>query len=175
MALKRPVLLQNASGNPGGQPHGPTTGCLADGRGRTPEDRQIRLLISAVRHPITECASSSRCQISQDGGTDEREQSPPAGPSGPPDAKALVAPDETDCSHRKGPMPRRRASKKDTRSDLGPPSSEAGGARRDRTDDLVLAKHALSQLSYGPVRPQITEDRQQKQMAYAICRPSSVV
>ena len=28
-----------------------------------------------------------------------------------------------------------------------PPS---GGARRDRTDDLVLAKHALSQLSYGP-------------------------
>jgi hypothetical protein len=27
-----------------------------------------------------------------------------------------------------------------------------GGARRDRTDDLMLAKHALSQLSYGPVR-----------------------
>ncbi len=25
-----------------------------------------------------------------------------------------------------------------------------GGARRDRTDDLMLAKHALSQLSYGP-------------------------
>ena len=28
----------------------------------------------------------------------------------------------------------------------------AGGARRDRTDDLLLAKQALSQLSYGPVR-----------------------
>jgi hypothetical protein len=28
----------------------------------------------------------------------------------------------------------------------------AGGARRDRTDDLMLAKHALSQLSYGPTR-----------------------
>ena len=28
--------------------------------------------------------------------------------------------------------------------------AKAGGARRDRTDDLVLAKHALSQLSYGP-------------------------
>jgi hypothetical protein len=28
-----------------------------------------------------------------------------------------------------------------------------GGARRDRTDDLLLAKQALSQLSYGPVRP----------------------
>jgi hypothetical protein len=28
--------------------------------------------------------------------------------------------------------------------------SDDGGARRDRTDDLMLAKHALSQLSYGP-------------------------
>ena len=27
---------------------------------------------------------------------------------------------------------------------------ESGGARRDRTDDLLLAKQALSQLSYGP-------------------------
>ena len=27
-----------------------------------------------------------------------------------------------------------------------------GGARRDRTDDLMLAKHALSQLSYGPFK-----------------------
>jgi|tagenome__1003787_1003787.scaffolds.fasta_scaffold20286751_1 hypothetical protein len=30
----------------------------------------------------------------------------------------------------------------------------AGGARRDRTDDLLLAKQALSQLSYGPFRGQ---------------------
>src|SRR5437764_15125798 len=29
--------------------------------------------------------------------------------------------------------------------------AQSGGARRDRTDDLMLAKHALSQLSYGPV------------------------
>jgi hypothetical protein len=29
-------------------------------------------------------------------------------------------------------------------------SKPAGGARRDRTDDLLLAKQALSQLSYGP-------------------------
>ena len=28
---------------------------------------------------------------------------------------------------------------------------EIGGARRDRTDDLMLAKHALYQLSYGPI------------------------
>jgi hypothetical protein len=27
----------------------------------------------------------------------------------------------------------------------------SGGARRDRTDDLKLAKLALSQLSYGPI------------------------
>ena len=31
-------------------------------------------------------------------------------------------------------------------------SAKAGGARRNRTDDLMLAKHALSQLSYGPFR-----------------------
>ena len=30
------------------------------------------------------------------------------------------------------------------------PKAPAGGARRDRTDDLLLAKQALSQLSYGP-------------------------
>jgi hypothetical protein len=28
---------------------------------------------------------------------------------------------------------------------------DAGGANRDRTDDLLLAKQALSQLSYGPI------------------------
>ena len=31
-----------------------------------------------------------------------------------------------------------------------PAPHEFGGARRDRTDDLLLAKQALSQLSYGP-------------------------
>jgi hypothetical protein len=29
-------------------------------------------------------------------------------------------------------------------------AAKVGGARRDRTDDLLLAKQALSQLSYGP-------------------------
>jgi hypothetical protein len=33
---------------------------------------------------------------------------------------------------------------------MGKARSDHGGARRDRTDDLMLAKHALSQLSYGP-------------------------
>jgi hypothetical protein len=30
------------------------------------------------------------------------------------------------------------------------PGEGSGGAGRDRTDDLMLAKHALSQLSYSP-------------------------
>ena len=37
-------------------------------------------------------------------------------------------------------------------------SRKDGGARRDRTDDILLAKQALSQLSYGP----ITETNQTK-------------
>ena len=30
-------------------------------------------------------------------------------------------------------------------------ANESGGADRDRTGDLMLAKHALSQLSYSPM------------------------
>jgi hypothetical protein len=30
------------------------------------------------------------------------------------------------------------------------PLGKVGGAGRDRTDDILLAKQALSQLSYGP-------------------------
>ena len=45
-------------------------------------------------------------------------------------------------------------------------SEKSGGARRDRTDDLLLAKQALSQLSYGPIRfaggTFIRDDRQRK-------------
>jgi hypothetical protein len=38
----------------------------------------------------------------------------------------------------------------------GSPPGPAGGAERVRTDDLLLAKQALSQLSYSPARPQPT-------------------
>ena len=56
--------------------------------------------------------------------------------------------------------PLARAGKRKCANDSGAEStgaSEAGGARRDRTDDLMLAKHALSQLSYGPIgrRPKV--------------------
>jgi hypothetical protein len=37
------------------------------------------------------------------------------------------------------------------RTEGGTQRTERGGAERDRTDDLMLAKHALSQLSYSPV------------------------
>ena len=33
--------------------------------------------------------------------------------------------------------------------------AKAGGARRDRTADLVIANDALSQLSYGPLRDRL--------------------
>ena len=73
------------------------------------------------------------------------------------------ADDAGDCAHA------RDFSRPDARSDLlftmseNPHAASAtrekscfwtrnptGGARRDRTDDLLLAKQALSQLSYGP-------------------------
>jgi hypothetical protein len=34
--------------------------------------------------------------------------------------------------------------------DAAPPCHNPGGGERDRTDDLLLAKQALSQLSYTP-------------------------
>jgi hypothetical protein len=43
------------------------------------------------------------------------------------------------------------------------PMIPSGGARRDRTDDLLLAKQALSQLSYGPSREQVSGVRYQGQ------------
>ncbi len=45
-------------------------------------------------------------------------------------------------------------------------SVPAGGARRDRTDDLLLAKQALSQLSYGPSREQGSEVSNQRASAF---------
>ena len=37
------------------------------------------------------------------------------------------------------------------------PLKRLGGARRDRTDDLLLAKQALSQLSYGPAPRHVSD------------------
>ena len=43
-------------------------------------------------------------------------------------------------------------SKRDNQSTDRSPIQKNGGAGRDRTDDLKLAKLPLSQLSYGPIR-----------------------
>jgi hypothetical protein len=44
------------------------------------------------------------------------------------------------------------------------PMIPTGGARRDRTDDLLLAKQALSQLSYGPSGDQQSEISNQRKL-----------
>ena len=44
------------------------------------------------------------------------------------------------------------------------PAAQVGGARRDRTDDLLLAKQALSQLSYGPFRDQVSVISKSRQL-----------
>ena len=43
------------------------------------------------------------------------------------------------------------------KSSISRTSIPAGGARRDRTDDLLLAKQALSQLSYGPCQGSVDQ------------------
>lgn len=44
----------------------------------------------------------------------------------------------------------KRRSLRDRASGDDPADRASGGAGRDRTDDILLAKQALSQLSYGP-------------------------
>ena len=54
----------------------------------------------------------------------------------------------------------------DREGDCPPSLKKAGGARRDRTDDLMLAKHALYQLSYGPAGAPV-ERRRSKPCGFA--------
>ena len=46
---------------------------------------------------------------------------------------------------------------------------KAGGANRDRTDDLLLAKQALSQLSYGPIDWWVWEESNFRPHPYQGC------
>src|SRR5690606_10785313 len=50
------------------------------------------------------------------------------------------------------PSTRRAAKPSSSHETMHPAARAAGGADRDRTGDLKLAKLALSQLSYGPIR-----------------------
>src|SRR3984957_17399140 len=54
----------------------------------------------------------------------------------------------------------RRANSFFSTNEIAEPS---GGARRDRTDDLLLAKQALSQLSYGPMPAEVLASRRRTQ------------
>ena len=49
------------------------------------------------------------------------------------------------------------------------PRRKAGGANRDRTDDLLLAKQALSQLSYGPNKWWVWEESNFRPHPYQGC------
>ena len=83
--------------------------------------RPRRQSLRTLRHDrLSERSSSSRCQIS----------------------RIRIEPRQSLASK----------AQRRTRNDFSLRTSKipAGGARRDRTDDLLLAKQALSQLSYGP-------------------------
>ena len=93
--------------------------------------------------------TSSRCQISSD--SDLRHVSapdqiaPPAKPGGLKVSAIVIS------RTSRAKQLSKSSSRKQVRLRQVIPT---GGARRDRTDDLLLAKQALSQLSYGPFREQ---------------------
>jgi hypothetical protein len=89
--------------------------------------------------PSTECVSSSQCQISKDSPLHARRVSRQR----PQNAKRARERNRSKSHRKDGPPRAPRLSHVQSKT--------FGGARRDRTDDLMLAKHALSQLSYGPV------------------------
>jgi hypothetical protein len=105
--------------------------------------RTVRLTPRPIRSS-TECASSSQCQRSRTEETAEEGILVAGHPAFV--TLSACALNETDkiTSERIGTL-----NLLDTSST--PRGPDFGGARRDRTDDLMLAKHALSQLSYGPV------------------------
>jgi hypothetical protein len=113
-----------------------------DGKQKTERYDPLRRCLKSPIIRQTGCASSSRCQFFQRLVVRQIAQSTLSleDLSFTPSHTALAQNHDlqTDIFHRKAaywqPSPR----------------LEPGGARRDRTDDLMLAKHALSQLSYGP-------------------------
>ena len=66
---------------------------------------------------------------------------------GGPRARSGVSSPASPCGLRRGSLRHDRLAE--------PKQAKAGGARRDRTADLVIANDALSQLSYGPLRDRL--------------------
>ena len=114
-----------------------------------------RLAIHLNSGLSTECVSSSRCQKAEceRTRTNDRRSLLPLPADAPRDAQGETLSYRTSSKGANGQW--RVANGAATRrySPFATPYSPdpTGGARRDRTDDLMLAKHALSQLSYGPV------------------------
>ena len=143
---KRPVLLQT---HPGALRSSGAHDWCSEARKRRTEDRKqvIRLnrFPSSVVRSLdpTGCVSSSRCQIDGRRRTENRERI-----TAPLIALAFPTPGAQESARRNLLSFRYRT----WVFSLGfSPSSSPhpppiGGARRDRTDDLMLAKHALSQL-----------------------------
>ena len=124
-------------------------------------------LSSDFRHPASDNRMRFLFTMSDIGGrkTDDGEQTRPRRPSGlrqrRPERVITRAKAKLIKLHRKDGSSPRGANPEDVAhppSVVRSPSSENGGARRDRTDDLMLAKHALSQLSYGPVGGRRSQD-----------------
>ena len=124
-------------------------------------------MLTAERNPAPPCAPTDKTILLRihpmPARCTPRRQARPA-PKGA--ARSHPQPDECPL-HMSNNAPRPKepgsqdATPANSRPDAQIPSSNStphphanGGARRDRTDDLMLAKHALSQLSYGPDAPQ---------------------
>src|SRR3954463_6321493 len=89
--------------------------------------------------------NANGAQRIEDGACRTRPSTP--GGRGPPQASDMFP--LYDVKHP--PTASAAANSKSGHRPPGEPGWAPGGARRDRTDDLMLAKHALSQLSYGPI------------------------
>ena len=154
--FEKTSFASNASGDLSGQAYRPTTGCLTEGRRQ--KDREQIDPFSDFRRPTSGNRMRFLFTMSDIGGrrTDDRGQSLWSA------APAFLTPRR---AQRRAPKAKlicigtRARARTYPSSAVRPLSSEDGGARRDRTDDLMLAKHALSQLSYGPVRKQRTDSR----------------
>ena len=124
----------------------PTTLTDPDATPRTPPEGQV------------ECGLSSRCHISPTPPLTTRSLN--LGDAGRSETlhlqrtiRSLGASAHGASTHCQHSLPALTASPHDRGAPLIQPPApipKDGGARRDRTDDLMLAKHALSQLSYGP-------------------------
>ncbi len=129
---KRPVLLQTHPGALAVKLK-PTTETLSGPR-RKRKARSLEIEPFPRPGPSTERVSSSRCHKT------------------PPRARTRVTETVFKGQPSRGANGEWKAKAKPfaIRHSLFARLAPPGGARRDRTDDLMLAKHALSQLSYGP-------------------------